>query len=287
MVLSDDDVSIFHDGTTGDPQLDHPEGVAVDRDGNVWCGGERGQIYRLDPQGERLEEVASTGGFCLGMAFDRYGDLFVCDMKHAAVFRLEAATGRVERFCDGAPGSTVRRSRTSRRSTATAGSTSRTATPSGCRDRASSASSQTASPSCGGPRTSTSRTGWRCRRTDGWLYVVETFASRVCRIPDRRRRVRRRAGGRRRRSTTPTRTASRSTSTGTCTSGATSRARSSGCRRRARSGSCTATISAHTLAHPTNVAFRGSTLFSANLGRWHLTRLEVGAQGAPLPNGAL
>jgi sugar lactone lactonase YvrE len=54
MLLSDDDVSIFHDGMLTDPQLDHPEGVAVDRDGNVWCGGERGQIYRLDPDGTTL-----------------------------------------------------------------------------------------------------------------------------------------------------------------------------------------------------------------------------------------
>jgi hypothetical protein len=27
-------------------------------------------------------------------------------------------------------------------------------------------------------------------------------------------------------------------------------------------------------------------MFSANLGRWHLTRLEVGSPGAPLPNGS-
>jgi gluconolactonase len=42
---------------------------------------------------------------------------------------------------------------------------------------------------------------------------------------------------------------------------------------------------AHTLAHPTNLAFRGTTMFTANLGRWHLTRLEVGVQGLPLPPG--
>jgi hypothetical protein len=77
MLLSDDDVSIFYDGTTCDPQLDHPEGIAVHPDGSVWCGGERGQIYRLDPDGTSLEEVASTGGFSLGMAFDAAGDLCV------------------------------------------------------------------------------------------------------------------------------------------------------------------------------------------------------------------
>jgi sugar lactone lactonase YvrE len=39
---------------------------------------------------------------------------------------------------------------------------------------------------------------------------------------------------------------------------------------------------AHTFCHPTNCAFRGSDLFTANLGRWHITRIEVGIQGLPL-----
>ena len=45
-------------------------------------------------------------------------------------------------------------------------------------------------------------------------------------------------------------------------------------------------VSAHTLAHPTNLAFRGTTMFTSNLGRWHLTRLEVGIEGAPVPVGS-
>ena len=39
------------------------------------------------------------------------------------------------------------------------------------------------------------------------------------------------------------------------------------------------------MAAPTNVAFCGRNLdilISANLGRWHLTRYEVGARGLPL-----
>jgi hypothetical protein len=45
-------------------------------------------------------------------------------------------------------------------------------------------------------------------------------------------------------------------------------------------------LSAHTLAHPTNLAFRGTTMFTSNLGRWHLTRLEVGIEGAAVPVGS-
>ncbi|MDN5855705.1 MAG: gluconolaconase, partial [Actinomycetia bacterium] len=32
---------------------------------------------------------------------------------------------------------------------------------------------------------------------------------------------------------------------------------------------------AHLLCHPTNVAFAGNALISANLGRWHLTRIDL------------
>ena len=43
---------------------------------------------------------------------------------------------------------------------------------------------------------------------------------------------------------------------------------------------------AHTLAHPTNLAFRGSTMLTANLGRWHVTAIEAGLPGLPLRRGA-
>jgi sugar lactone lactonase YvrE len=45
-------------------------------------------------------------------------------------------------------------------------------------------------------------------------------------------------------------------------------------------------VSAHLLAHPTNVAFQGDALLAANLGRWHITRLEIGVRGVPLPPAA-
>jgi gluconolactonase len=48
--------------------LDHPECCAFDRDGNLWAGGEAGQIYRIDPAG-KVETVTNVGGFCCGVAF--------------------------------------------------------------------------------------------------------------------------------------------------------------------------------------------------------------------------
>ena len=42
---------------------------------------------------------------------------------------------------------------------------------------------------------------------------------------------------------------------------------------------------AHLFCHPTNMAFRGSTLFTTNLGRWHITAIETAAEGQPLYGG--
>ncbi|MDP9380757.1 MAG: gluconolaconase, partial [Chloroflexota bacterium] len=39
---------------------------------------------------------------------------------------------------------------------------------------------------------------------------------------------------------------------------------------------------AHLLCHPTNLAFRHRTLFTTNLGRWHVTAIETAAEGLPL-----
>ena len=103
-VLKGVPMSVLCDGAVTEPRLSHPEGIAVAADGFVWCGGERGEIYRIAPDGSSREIVASTDGFCLGMAFDRDGDLFVCDQKHAAVFRLQTSTGKLELFADGVSG---------------------------------------------------------------------------------------------------------------------------------------------------------------------------------------
>ncbi|GAA2601841.1 SMP-30/gluconolactonase/LRE family protein [Actinomadura fulvescens] len=97
---------VFFDGLFTSPRLDHPEGVAVHpRDGSVWCGGEAGQIFRIDPAGTKIEQIATTNGFVLGIAFDPTASyLFICDIVHPGVFRLDLATGQVELFADGAGG---------------------------------------------------------------------------------------------------------------------------------------------------------------------------------------
>ena len=67
-------------------------------DGSIWCGNEIGELLRIDDDGRTVERLGSTDGFLLGLAFDRAGNCFACDLKHSAIFRYDAATRRFERF---------------------------------------------------------------------------------------------------------------------------------------------------------------------------------------------
>lgn len=89
---------VFFDGVFSEPRLAHPEGVAVHRDGSIWCGTEWGDLIRIAADGSTLQRMGSTKGFALGIAFDSAGNCFVCDLRHAAVFRYDAATGEMSRF---------------------------------------------------------------------------------------------------------------------------------------------------------------------------------------------
>jgi len=83
--------------------LDHAEGIAVLEDGTIYVGGEAGQVYRVEEDGS-FEEVANTGGFALGLAADAEGRLYVCDNVRQAVLRVDPASGQVEVFSSGLPG---------------------------------------------------------------------------------------------------------------------------------------------------------------------------------------
>jgi gluconolactonase len=68
--------------------LDHPEGVAVGRDGTLYAGGEAGQVYRISKDGTRVETIASTGGRCLGITLDQREDIYICDPGRHAVMKV-------------------------------------------------------------------------------------------------------------------------------------------------------------------------------------------------------
>lgn len=89
---------VLFDGCFSEPRLQHPEGVAIGPDGWLWCSSENGQILRVSLDGQTIEEVASTGGFTLGLAFDGDRALYVCDSKYSAVFRLDLHTRQFDKF---------------------------------------------------------------------------------------------------------------------------------------------------------------------------------------------
>jgi len=93
--LDIDRAAVFCDG------LDHAECVATHPEGSVWAGGEAGQIYRISPDGCDIDEVASTEGFTLGIAFSPGADwLVACDLKGPCLWRLDVATGRLQQLAD-------------------------------------------------------------------------------------------------------------------------------------------------------------------------------------------
>ncbi len=285
-VLPLERATVFFDGMLTEPRLRHPEGVAVDRDGNVWCGGDEGEIYRIAADGSELEVIASTGGFVLGLAFDRDGRLYACDLKHAAVFRLDPATGELRRFAEGGRGVRMRVPNypvvDARR---------------GCLYVSDSHGFGNPGPGVwkldlesgeGGlwyDRTLVFGNGMALAPDGDALYVVETFARRVIRLP-----------------------IGEDGAPGTAEVVVEGIERlpdglafdvagnlymscyePSRIYRLSADGRFELLIDdpeAHTFCHPTNVAFRGTELFTANLGRWHITRVAVGIEGVTLPVGS-
>lgn len=96
MQIAIEDIQIFADG------LDHPECVAIHPDGSVWAGGEAGQIYKITGDGKTITEVANTGGFILGIAFSpNCSWLAICDLKNKCVWKLDLSNYKLEKFAGG------------------------------------------------------------------------------------------------------------------------------------------------------------------------------------------
>lgn len=81
--------------------LDHPEGVTVTADGQVFAGGEQGQVYRVDIDEGTMEQVATTEGFLLGLCSDADAFLYCCDIGRREVLRVDPRSGAVDGYSDG------------------------------------------------------------------------------------------------------------------------------------------------------------------------------------------
>lgn len=84
-------------------EIEGPEDVILDEDDNLYCGTRNGEVVRFfGPDHTRSEVYAHTGGFPLGLAFDRDGALTICVgamglysvSRDREVTRLSAETNR-------------------------------------------------------------------------------------------------------------------------------------------------------------------------------------------------
>ena len=278
-ILASDKASVFFDGIFSKPKLSHPEGVAVGPDGWIWTGNQDGDILRISPDGTEMVRVASTGGFALGIAFDGKKAVFVCDLKHAAVFRYDLASGILSRFTE--PGIRIPNYPLIDRA----------------RNRllvSDSFESGTPGPGIWSYELKTGEgdlwfagdlnfaNGLAMRPGENAVYVCETFSQAITRIP-----------------INDDGTAGRPENFAADLPGLPDGIAFDshgnlvvGCYEPSRllrispDGQNTAILvedpTAHTLCHPTNIAFDGSTLYTANLGRWHIARVEMDIGAPPL-----
>ncbi|TPI59248.1 gluconolaconase [Mesorhizobium sp. B3-1-7] len=270
---------VFFDGIFTNPRVAHPEGVAVHRDGSIWCGTETGDLLRLAADGGSVERMGGTDGFLLGIAFDRAGNCFACDLRHAAIFRWDSVTGRMERFASSGirvPNyPIVDEARGWLFVSDSVGQDNRSGifrydlrTGEGglwCREAMSFANGMAMAPDANG------------------LYVVESDAPCISYVPI----LTDGTAGRRQVVVEDVRNVPDGLAFASDGSLLISCYEPSRIYRWRKDSGLEVLIedpSATTLAHPTNIAFKGDKLYTANLGRWHITEIDLA--GIPGLSGA-
>ena len=264
--------AVFFDGQYSEPRLHHPEGVAVGPDGAVWCGNAEGDILRIEPDGSAHRE-------------DRL-DRRVLSRPRLRRRRPSLRLRPAKR--SGAGGSISRRERSpaSRRRA----SSSRT-TPWSTPREAASTSLTVSTAGKRGPGV------WRYDLATGrgelWWGEPMNFANGMALAHDGRLCSSSRPSSARSAASRSALTAGRrsnrlcDTPSPACRTASPSTMRAisyvscyepSRILRVDRAESSTVYIedlTAHVLCHPTNIAFDGATLYSANLGRWHITKIAA------------
>lgn len=91
--------SVFCGGIRSPHRLNHPEGLLVDpQDGAIWCGGEAGELYRIAPDGTSATLVGNSGGFALGLCMDARRRIYMCDLHHQSVVVFDDQGNELERL---------------------------------------------------------------------------------------------------------------------------------------------------------------------------------------------
>lgn len=75
--------------------------------GCVYTGTEDGRIWRVSPDGVRVDQVADTGGRPLGIEVAEDGGLLVCD-AHRGLLQVDPGSGAVEVLADSVDGTRMR-----------------------------------------------------------------------------------------------------------------------------------------------------------------------------------
>jgi sugar lactone lactonase YvrE len=261
---------VFFDGIFSEPRVAHPEGIAVHADGSIWCGTETGDLLRLAADGSHVERMGSTGGFLLGIAFDDGGNVFCCDLKHAAVFLWDKASGEMRHFASAG----IRVPNFSVVDTARGHlyvSDSQSAASGASIFRFDLASGK-GGPWCRAPMRFAN--GMAMAHDGSGLYVVESDAPQVSFVPI--------AGdgsaGEKRLAVPDVQNVPDGVALAPDGSLIISCYEPSRLYRWREDRGLEVLIedrAATTIAHPTNVAFKGNRLYTANLGRWHITEIDL------------
>lgn len=273
--------SVFVEG------LDHPECIAVHPDGSIWAGGEAGQIYRISADGSTIDEVGNTGGFNLGIAFSPDASwLLVCDLNQHCLWSVSTTTGEISLFAAGVGDYTFRIPNYACFATDGTVYVSDSGTP----------RENDGLIACFSPDHSGKGTIWHsgpfnfangmCLSPDEkTLYVVASFLPGVESVeilPDG-------SPGNRRVIVELPRTVPDGVAVDAAGNLYVSCYSPNRIYRLSTDGSLDLLLEdwdMHTLSNPTNIAFGGpklDQLFTANLGRWHITRIDCGVAGHRLP----
>ena len=276
-----DQASVFVEG------LDHPECVAAHPDGSIWAGGEVGQIYRISPDGGEVREVANTGGFILGIAFSPdLSWLLVCDNGRHCLWRLDLATEQLSLFARGASGHEFKIPNYAcfaSDGTLYVSDSGTFRVVNGLITRFDADHSGRGEVWCEGPFNFAN--GICLSPEEDALFVVASFLPGVERIAINGDG----SAGRREVFVRLPRTVPDGVAFDTDGNLYVSCYSPNHIYRVAPDGSKELLLDdwdMHTLSNPTNIAFGGpnrGTLYTANLGRWHVTAIKTDVRGAPLP----
>ncbi len=98
-------VSTFGSSGSGNGQFNDPEGIAIDKSGNIYVADSRNnRIQRFDANGNYLSQFGSAGSgngqfsYPVGIAFDSTGNIYITDVGNNRVQKFDANGNYLSQF---------------------------------------------------------------------------------------------------------------------------------------------------------------------------------------------